>query len=215
MSVAKELRAIGIQSSIGFFLHIPFPPPDIFLKLPWRDQILRALLAYDSIGFQTARDQHNFTTCVRRLLPDLIVHDQKENVVMQIDEREIQISHFAIGIDFSALTHAAATREIEQRMQHIRLQLPGIKRILGVDRLDYHESPALALLESWMLALPPLVDLTARAHISQLAAGIFGCHSASVSSIASTTAVQANTEISPLSNESGEPVFDVLERDRT
>jgi trehalose 6-phosphate synthase/phosphatase len=137
MSVAKELRTIGIRSSIGFFLHIPFPPPDIFLKLPWRDQILRALLAYDSIAFQTARDQHNFTACVRRLLPEVIVHDQEENVVVRIDERETHINHFPIGIDFSTLTRAAAAREIEQRMQYIRLQLPGMKLILGVDRLDY------------------------------------------------------------------------------
>src|SRR5215467_9370828 len=61
----------------------------------------------------------------------------------------------------------------------------------------YHESPSLALLEPWMLArLPKVVDETARAHIIQLAAGIFESHSALVSNIAASSAFQANTESS-------------------
>ena len=61
----------------------------------------------------------------------------------------------------------------------------------------YHESPSLALLEPWMLArLPKVVDPTARAHIIQLAAGIFERHSALVATIASSSAFQANTESS-------------------
>jgi hypothetical protein len=61
----------------------------------------------------------------------------------------------------------------------------------------YHESPSLALLEPWMLArLPTLVDQTARAHIIQLAAGIFESHSALVANIAASSAFQANTESS-------------------
>ena len=61
----------------------------------------------------------------------------------------------------------------------------------------YHESPALRLLEPWMLArLPKVVDLSARQHIIQLAAGIFETHSALVAKIASSTAFQANTDSS-------------------
>ena len=68
MLVAKELRALGITNKIGFFLHIPFPQLDIFLKLPWRFQILKALLDYDLIGFQTLRDKRNFIQCIRELV---------------------------------------------------------------------------------------------------------------------------------------------------
>ena len=61
----------------------------------------------------------------------------------------------------------------------------------------YHESPSLALLEPWMLArLPKVVEETTRAHIIQLAAGIFESHSALVANIASSSAFQANTESS-------------------
>jgi len=71
MNVAAELRELGINAPIGFFLHIPFPPPDIFLKLPWHVQILRNLLQYDQLGFQTMRDQHNFLDCLQLLASPL------------------------------------------------------------------------------------------------------------------------------------------------
>ena len=60
MNVAAELRELELDTPVGFFLHIPFPPPDIFVKLPWRFHILRALLSYDLVGFQTMRDKRNF-----------------------------------------------------------------------------------------------------------------------------------------------------------
>ena len=68
MNVAQELRAMKVTSKTGFFLHIPFPPLDIFLKLPWRSEILHALLEYDIIGFQTIRDRRNFLHCLRTLI---------------------------------------------------------------------------------------------------------------------------------------------------
>jgi len=66
--VARELREIGAQRQTGFFLHTPFPPFDIFIKLPWRFEILEAMLEYDLLGFQTERDKKNFLGCVRRLM---------------------------------------------------------------------------------------------------------------------------------------------------
>ena len=67
IGVAAGLRRHEVSNRIGFFLHIPFPPPDIFLKLPWRDEILGGLLKYDLIGFQTMRDLRNFQRCLRAL----------------------------------------------------------------------------------------------------------------------------------------------------
>jgi trehalose 6-phosphate synthase len=60
MLVAKELRSMGVENNIGFFLHTPFPPLDMYIKLPWRMQILSALLEYDVVGFQTRYDRNNF-----------------------------------------------------------------------------------------------------------------------------------------------------------
>lgn len=68
MMVAQHLREKDVRHKITFFLHIPFPHPDLFLKLPWRMEILQGLFAHDLIGFQTERDRQNFIHCVRTLL---------------------------------------------------------------------------------------------------------------------------------------------------
>ena len=64
MCFAGELRRMGNECPCAFFLHIPFPPLDIFLKLPWRLELLRALLDFDLVGFQTERDRRNFLECL-------------------------------------------------------------------------------------------------------------------------------------------------------
>ncbi len=55
---------------MGFFLHIPFPSPDVFEKLPWKKPILKSLLEFDVIGFQSDHDRSNFVSCLERLLPE-------------------------------------------------------------------------------------------------------------------------------------------------
>src|SRR6266542_4412121 len=56
MYVAQALRARGVHAALTFFLHIPFPPFDIFAKLPQQQRLLRALLEFDLLGFQTGRE---------------------------------------------------------------------------------------------------------------------------------------------------------------
>ncbi|PYK21695.1 MAG: trehalose-6-phosphate synthase, partial [Verrucomicrobia bacterium] len=70
MYVAQALRARRVHAALTFFLHIPFPPFDIFAKLPQQQRLLRALLEFDLLGFQTRRDLRNFLQCVRRVLSD-------------------------------------------------------------------------------------------------------------------------------------------------
>ena len=60
MYVAQALRERGLGGALTFFLHIPFPPYDIFAKLPQQQRLLRALLQFDLLGFQTRRDVRNF-----------------------------------------------------------------------------------------------------------------------------------------------------------
>src|SRR5436853_6202709 len=68
MGVAQALRERGSRAALTFFLHIPFPPYDIFAKLPQQQRLLRALLQFDLLGFQTRRDLRNFAQCVRRVV---------------------------------------------------------------------------------------------------------------------------------------------------
>ncbi|MFZ0133180.1 MAG: trehalose-6-phosphate synthase [Desulfobacterales bacterium] len=141
IGVGRELRDFGITSKIGYFLHIPFPPLDLFLKLPWRHQILNALLAYDLVGFQTQRDKRNFIHCVRSMLKDVPVRGKGQVVTAQIDRREVRIGNFPISIDFDEFAIAAAGAEVELRVAEIQKDLGADANrrtlLLGVDRLDY------------------------------------------------------------------------------
>lgn len=137
MNVALELRHLGTQTKLAFFLHTPFPPLDIFIKLPWRFQLLRALLEYDLIGFQTLRDQRNFIHCVRTLMKDVAVREKGQLLNLRDSERDIRIGSFPIGIDFNAYVKGATTPDVVKRVQELHTLLPNRQLILGVDRLDY------------------------------------------------------------------------------
>src|SRR5262249_28701864 len=119
------------------FLHIPFPPYDIFSKLPQPQRLLRALLQFDLLGFQTRRDVRNFIQCVRRVMSDAKIVPRRELQLVRFEKREIRAGHFPIGIDFDSFEKGAKSETVEERAQQLRLTFPGCQLILGSDRLDY------------------------------------------------------------------------------
>ena len=136
--VATELRRLGKTAHLAFFLHIPFPPLDIFLKLPWRFQLLRALLDYDLIGFQTPRDLRNFLGCIRHLMPEVRVQGRRGQAqTLQLEQRELRAGSFPISIDYDSFEKRAATPEVSAKVAELKKKLPDRQLILGVDRLDY------------------------------------------------------------------------------
>jgi trehalose 6-phosphate synthase len=137
INLASALREMGVRSPVGFFLHIPFPPPDIFLKLPWREQILRGLLAYSLIGFQTVRDRHNFAQCVQALLPDAAVEGRGQVVTVRAAGRAVRLGAFPIGIDEREFADLAEQPEVTDAARHMRAALQDRQLIFGIDRLDY------------------------------------------------------------------------------
>jgi trehalose 6-phosphate synthase/phosphatase len=137
MYVAQALRERGVRAALSFFLHIPFPPYDIFAKLPQRHRLLRALLQFDFLGFQTRRDLRNFLGCVRRVMSDTQVVPQRELQFVRFEKREIRLGHFPIGIDFDSFENGAMTEAVAHRSQQLRANFPDCQLILGVDRLDY------------------------------------------------------------------------------
>ena len=134
--VARELACLGVRRRCGFFLHIPFPPLDIFLKLPWRFQILDALLAYDLLGFQTVRDRRNFIGCVRLLRDHKVVRKGAVSTVLT-SEKPIQVGSFPISIDFDEFSQMACSQAVAEQAWIIHANLPERQLILGIDRLDY------------------------------------------------------------------------------
>ena len=125
------------ERRIGFFLHIPFPPLDIFLKLPWRAQVLSAFLAYDLIGFQTPRDTRNFLTCLENLVPDARIDEEGPIAVVRVGSRTIRVGAFPIGIDYAHFEEGARSEQVEARIADLKGKIGPFDLIVGVDRLDY------------------------------------------------------------------------------
>ncbi len=137
MRMGSALRERGVHRRMAFFLHIPFPPLDIFLKLPWRFQVLQSLLAYDLIGFQTVRDRRNFVQCVRLLLPDVRISGRGAVWRMRSAEREVRVGSFPISIDFVDFESRGAAPLVAEMAERIREGEAGRRIVLGIDRLDY------------------------------------------------------------------------------
>jgi trehalose 6-phosphate synthase len=142
MNLASEMRAMGCRSRIGFFLHIPFPAPDVFLSLPWRKQLLKALLEYDMVGFQTLRDRHNFVDCVRALIKDVRIQGKGNVLVAEVHspdgrKREVRFGAFPISIDFNEFMRSASSAQVAAKAQELHKLLPKRKLVLGIDRLDF------------------------------------------------------------------------------
>ena len=140
MYVAQALRErekSRKRSRLAFFLHIPFPPYDIFAKLPQQQRLLRALLQFDLLGFQTRRDLRNFLQCVRRVLPEAEAQAGPKLELIRFDRREIRAGRFPIGIDFDSFEKGARSEEVAKRARELRAAFPGCQLMLGVDRLDY------------------------------------------------------------------------------
>ena len=137
MSVAREMREHHEKRKIAFFLHIPFPSPDIFLKLPWRDQVLDDLLRYDLIGFQTQRDRHNFAQCIRTVLKDVRVRGKGRVTTAEQGESTTRLGVFPISIDYESFARESRSEDAAKRAWEIHSNLPDRQIILGIDRLDY------------------------------------------------------------------------------
>jgi trehalose 6-phosphate synthase len=137
MLVGRYLRQLGKPSRAGFFLHIPFPSPDIFEQLPWRDSILRSLLDFDVVGFQTDRYRNNFLCCLKHLFPEVNVDAVSPHAVVKFQGRQTIVGTFPISIDFEEFAQRAARAEVAARAATVRQEFLENILVLGVDRLDY------------------------------------------------------------------------------
>jgi trehalose 6-phosphate synthase len=132
--VPAILRRLRPDLRIGFFLHIPFPPGELFSQLPWRGDILSGILGADVVGFQLAGAAQNFLRLSRQRLG--LTTDRSS--VRMPDGRRVSVKANPISIDTRAVAALAATEDVQKRAAQIRNDLGNPRRVfLGIDRLDY------------------------------------------------------------------------------
>jgi trehalose 6-phosphate synthase len=140
--VPRMLRELRPDLRIGFFLHIPFPPVELFMQLPWRAELVHGLLGADLVGFQLPGGAENFLFLARRLAgmsatKSAVGMGTKPGQV-NVGDRTVRVGAFPISIDATALDKLARSRPIRKRAAEIRDELGNPATIvLGVDRLDY------------------------------------------------------------------------------
>jgi trehalose 6-phosphate synthase len=136
MLAPELLRAHHPGQRIGFFLHTPWPPPDIFARLPWRRDILHGLLGADVVSFHTGRYRRNFLHACERLLGESGVAVQGSRLRMP-GGREVSTVTAPISIDAAEFRRHATGDAADRQAAAIGEQFAGRTLLLGVDRLDY------------------------------------------------------------------------------
>ncbi|WNM37529.1 trehalose-6-phosphate synthase [Micromonospora halotolerans] len=127
------LRDLRPDLRIGFFLHVPFPPPELYMQLPRRAELLRGMLGADLIGFQRAQAAHNFAQLATRVL-DLPATDRR----IGVGDRVVRIGAFPVSIDAAEMGALAARPDVADRARRLRQDLGDPERVvLSVDRMDY------------------------------------------------------------------------------
>ena len=128
------LRQAGAQGGIGFFLHVPFPPPEVFSRLPWRTTVLEGMLGADIVSFHTARYRDNFLRTCRQLVDGVEIHGTS---VQLRDGRVVRTAAHPISIDAADLAERARQPGVDRALAGLRKQFADRRLLLGVDRLDY------------------------------------------------------------------------------
>lgn len=131
--MAEELRRAGATQRIGFFLHTPFPSLGVLATLPHCDDLLKALCAYDLVGFQTTEDLTAFHDAISRRAGRRISTDGHVHAF----DRVLRAGAFPIGIDTEAIAEMASGAVKSRTASRLRESLRGRQLIIGVDRLDY------------------------------------------------------------------------------
>lgn len=140
--VPKMLREMRPDLTIGFFLHIPFPPVELFMQMPWRAEIIDGLLGADLVGFHLAGGAKNFLFLSRQLTgaetTRASVGVRSRFGQVWLEDRTVKVGAFPISIDSAELDRLGRNRDIRRRAKEIRAELGSPRKLLlGVDRLDY------------------------------------------------------------------------------
>jgi trehalose 6-phosphate synthase len=132
------LRDHGRRNKIGFFLHIPFPPPEVLTALPHHEWLIPQLTAYDLVGFQTKSDVTNFS---RYLAVECRLQPCGDSM-FRTQDHTVRIGAFPIGIETEEFNKLAQRSARSPMVRSVVESLSGRAMAIGVDRLDYSKGLA-------------------------------------------------------------------------
>jgi trehalose 6-phosphate synthase len=131
--VPQLLRELRPDVLIGFFMHVPFPPPELFMQLPRRVELLRGMLGADLVGFQREQAAHNVAQLAAKLLGA-----QGADAAILLDGRVVRTGAFPVSIDVAEMEALSARPYVRNQARQLRRDLGPHKKVLvSVDRLDY------------------------------------------------------------------------------
>ena len=134
LPLGERLRARGITNRIGFFLHIPWPPARLFVSLPFHERLVRTMLEYDLIGFQTDEWRESFLHYCRK---ELGAEVDEDNGAIMFEGRTTIARAYPIGIDWDHFQSQGESDEARAAEQRLLDSTRHRTAMIGVDRLDY------------------------------------------------------------------------------
>ena len=134
LPLGERLRARGIANRIGFFLHIPWPPTRLFVSLPFHERLVRTMLEYDLIGFQTDEWRESFLHYCRK---ELGAEVEEATGTIRFEGRTAIARAYPIGIDWDHFQAQGASEEARHAEQRLLSSTRDRTAMIGVDRLDY------------------------------------------------------------------------------
>eukprot|EP00271_Cylindrocystis_brebissonii_P004264 TRINITY_DN15906_c0_g1_i1.p1 TRINITY_DN15906_c0_g1~~TRINITY_DN15906_c0_g1_i1.p1 ORF type:complete len:934 (+),score=196.90 TRINITY_DN15906_c0_g1_i1:284-3085(+) len=172
MVLPTFLRKKFNKVRLGFFLHSPFPSSEIYRTLPVREEILRALLNADLIGFHTFDYARHFLSCCSRML-GLEYESKRGHIGLEYYGRTVGIKIMPVGVHMRQLTAGLQLADTEWRVGELKAQFEGKKILLGVDDMDIFKGIGLKLLamESMLRQHPELVGHAVLVQVANPARG--------------------------------------------
>ncbi|MFO7855281.1 MAG: trehalose-6-phosphate synthase [Paracoccaceae bacterium] len=164
MLLGRELRYNDWTGPTGFFLHIPFPAPEVFAALPNHAQLAHGLAEFDLVGFQTQRDTDNF----RRYMAEHHGAELREDGGIRVFERTLCAKAFPIGIDPEEIRRFAEAEEARAAADRVGRMIENRALVLGVDRLDYSKGLPQRL-QAFGALLDDNADLRGKVNLLQIA----------------------------------------------
>lgn len=134
LPLGERLRSRGLKNRIGFFLHIPWPPARLFVSLPYHERLVRTMLEYDLIGFQTEEWLESFLHYCRKELGAEVSEDSGQ---ISFEGRNTTAKAYPIGIDWDHFQAQGAKNEAKIAEERLLSSTRERTAMIGVDRLDY------------------------------------------------------------------------------